>query len=352
MTDSENRSERSLADYQRSLSCFENSNDFSILPGLFLIVRIDAHRVGAWDREDEDYPFSKKFHSTLVDTAERLMLGPVVCAGSYIHGDEISLLLSLQESSNPRKRSKLLSLLSSYASLFANQRLGRGREVVFHAKLSELPDVGTVADYFIWQRLVAIRNSINIILISSCGSDKAKAKEVVKTVSSLNIWERIRYLEDMGIDYWKKDSMFHSGTLLLRDNDGTDRIKGFSAIEGVDSLRLEPLTEKLIEELYESLAITSVALADELLLTRESRFKAPKRRRGRRDQKRVDSSSSGTDNTSDKSRGDKGQHSKPQSREAKLERTSDRSKTDSREPRKNSHRKPVRKNERKPLFPK
>jgi len=263
------KAEKSLADFERRLSANENNNDFSTLPDIFMILRLDAHRVGDWpvnDPEEGDYPFCPSFQNALVDAAYRLIQGPVVGCFSYIHGDEISLLFTANESSNPRKRSKLISTLSSYASLFV-KNFAPDSDVIFHSKLSELPSKEAVVEYFVWQRLVAVRNSVNSILIKGCGDDKDAAREVVQTLNSLTVFERTRYLEDMGVDYWTLDPFINTGTYLLRDPGSLEgQVKLLTGIEGPSTLEAESFSKILLSAIETSLAYSAPALTDQKII--------------------------------------------------------------------------------------
>lgn len=264
------KTERSLSDFERRLSANENNNDFSTLPDIYMILRLDAHRVGDWvveNSQDNEYPFCSSFQNSLVDAAHRLTMGPVVGCFAYIHGDEISLLFTANESSNPRKRSKLISTLSSYASLFV-KNYSESSNIVFHSKLSELPSKEAVVEYFIWQRLVAVRNSVNSILIKGCGDDKSAAKEVVQTLNSLTVLERTRYLEDMGVDYWSLDPFINTGTYLVRDPGSLEgQIKRLVGFEGPATLDPESFASRLSPVLEDSLAFSAPAISDKDILS-------------------------------------------------------------------------------------
>jgi tRNA(His) 5'-end guanylyltransferase len=179
---------------------FETCGDAFILPDMFTVVRLDAHRImpDMWkDVPDSDYPLSDGILEALVATAKFVVGHEIRCAGAYIHGDEISLLLDTKSRGSERRKARLISMLSSTASVgFFSYFM---RPVSFHAKVSELPTVNHVVEYFIWQRLVAERNfyyrTISLALsargeppsvgheILSAGIEKMK-----ETLNTLNIF--------------------------------------------------------------------------------------------------------------------------------------------------------------------
>lgn len=179
---------------------FETCGDGFILPDMFTVVRLDAHRImpDMWqDVPDSDYPLSEGILKALVATAKFVVGHEIRCAGAYIHGDEISLLLDTKSRGSERRKARLISMLSSIASVgFFSYFM---RPVAFHAKVSELPTVHHVVDYFVWQRLVAERNfyyrTISLAL-SARGEPPSVGQEILsagiekmkETANSLNLF--------------------------------------------------------------------------------------------------------------------------------------------------------------------
>jgi tRNA(His) 5'-end guanylyltransferase len=179
---------------------FETCGDGFILPDMFTVVRLDAHRIMSdmWqDVPDSDYPLSEGILKALVSTAKFVVGHEIRCAGAYIHGDEISLLLDTKSRGSERRKARLISLLSSTASVgFFSYFM---RPVAFHAKVSELPTALHVVDYFVWQRLVAERNfyyrTISLAL-SARGEPPSVGQEILsagiekmrETLNTLNIF--------------------------------------------------------------------------------------------------------------------------------------------------------------------
>lgn len=149
---------KQLPDYERHLRKFELCGDGLVLPDMYIIIRLEGDELRSGEelsQVDSINPFEHRFHDCLIETAEALMLHNFRASAIYVHGNTISILMDVWNRSSERRKSRMLSVLSSYASLcFAKYS---GQSLVFCAKLSELPTERHVVDYFVWRRLVAIR---------------------------------------------------------------------------------------------------------------------------------------------------------------------------------------------------
>src|ERR1700736_5479120 len=77
----------------------------------------------------------------------------------YTESDEISLLFGLGENSFGRKLRKLISVLAGEAS--AKFSLLLGAVASFKSRISQLPSLELVVDYFRWRSEDAHRNALN-----------------------------------------------------------------------------------------------------------------------------------------------------------------------------------------------
>jgi len=181
------------------MSKFESCGDSFILPDIHLIVRLDAHRHGEeWEgSEDEEYPFGVGFVQSLSETAGRLMESGYRTVYSFIHGDEISLLLDITETSSPRRRARLVSGLASSAAVEFYRSFNR--RVWFHARLSELPSTTHVIDYFMWQRKVGSRNYLARTIGLALTAEGLSPKEIEERIGKLSEEERYTYAAGLGI---------------------------------------------------------------------------------------------------------------------------------------------------------
>ena len=77
----------------------------------------------------------------------------------YTESDEISLLLNSDDTTFGRKARKIISVLAGEAS--AKFSLLLGNLACFDGRISELPNIGLVVDYFRWRNEDAHRNALN-----------------------------------------------------------------------------------------------------------------------------------------------------------------------------------------------
>ena len=189
---------KSLGEYQRSMDRFERCDGF-ILPEMHLIIRIDAHRTGPeWsDFPDEGYPFDPGFVTALTGTAKHLMGFGFRVLFAFVHGDEISVLLDPQESTNQRRRGRLVSLFSSAGAVGFLREYHR--PVIFHAQLSELPTTGHVIDYFLWQRKVASRNFFSRTLGIRLAALGLSSTEIDAKIGKISEQERESIALEVGL---------------------------------------------------------------------------------------------------------------------------------------------------------
>jgi tRNA(His) guanylyltransferase len=141
---------------------FETAHDLCVLPGLYMVARLDGRSFTRLTKEVHQFeaPFDARFRDMMLGTAEHLMAD---CGFNFAYGytqsDEISLLFGLEENSFQRKLRKLISVLSGEAS--AKFSLLLGAVAAFDCRISELPSVDHVVDYFRWRNEDAHRNALN-----------------------------------------------------------------------------------------------------------------------------------------------------------------------------------------------
>ncbi len=149
-------------DLDQKMRVFETAHDLCVLPGLYMVARLDGRSFTRLTKEVHQFeaPFDPRFRDLMADTAEHLMAG---CGFNMIYGytesDEISLLFGLEENSFGRKLRKLISILAGEAS--AKFSLLLGALACFDCRISQLPSPELVVDYFRWRNEDANRNALN-----------------------------------------------------------------------------------------------------------------------------------------------------------------------------------------------
>jgi tRNA(His) 5'-end guanylyltransferase len=149
-------------DLDQKMRVFETAHDLCVLPGLYMVARLDGRGFTRLTKEVHEFeaPFDPCFRDLMVETAEHLMSG---CGFNVVYGytesDEISLLFGLEENGFGRKLRKLNSILAGEAS--AKFSLSLGAMASFDCRISQLPSVELVVDYFRWRNEDAHRNALN-----------------------------------------------------------------------------------------------------------------------------------------------------------------------------------------------
>ena len=140
---------------------FETAHDLCVLPGLWMVARLDGRNFTRLTKELQNFevPFDERFRDLMIRTTEHLMNCGFRVIYGFTESDEISLLLDYRDQSFGRKTRKLNSVLAGEAS--AKFSLLLGELACFDCRISELPTVDNVVDYFRWRNEDAHRNALN-----------------------------------------------------------------------------------------------------------------------------------------------------------------------------------------------
>jgi tRNA(His) guanylyltransferase len=146
----------------RRMRVYETAHDHAVLPGLHMVARIDGRSFSQLTRVELGLvePYDLRMRDCMVETLRHLACGTgFSILYGYTQSDELNLLFRRDESLFGRKLRKLLSVLAGEAS--AKFSLELGRMGVFDARISQLPMVDDVVDYFVWRQEDAHRNALN-----------------------------------------------------------------------------------------------------------------------------------------------------------------------------------------------
>jgi len=205
---------RSIGEYDRRMSKYENLQDIAFLPDMYVVVRLDAHRLGFhWSSfPDAEYPLGATFSAGMRAATAAILTSGIRILLAFVHGDEISVLIDPQELANGRKKSRLISGLASAASVGLCTALGRG--ALFHAKVSELPTIDHLVEYFFWQTLVARRNTIARHLSIALTARQESKSEIDRLLTKATEEERIATLARFDIHFESLPPYERLGALL------------------------------------------------------------------------------------------------------------------------------------------
>jgi tRNA(His) 5'-end guanylyltransferase len=189
---------------------FETAHDLCVLPGLHMVARLDGRSFTRLTKEVHQFeaPFDVRFRDLMLATAEHLMAD---CGFNIVYGytqsDEISLLFALEENSFQRKLRKLHSILSGEAS--AKFSLLLGAVAVFDCRISQLPSVDLVVDYFRWRNEDAHRNALNAHGYWLLRKQGRSVGEATAAMRGLSVAQKNELLFQSGVNFnnlplWQK----------------------------------------------------------------------------------------------------------------------------------------------------
>ena len=145
----------------RKMRVYEQSLDQIIVPGQYLVARLDGNRFTRLTKEvcQFEAPFDEKFRDIMIETVKALMNYSFRVVYGFTESDEISLLFHPDEETFGRKVRKYNSLLAGVASSAFSMALGQ--QAIFDCRMIPLPNQELVRDYFRWRQEDAHRNALN-----------------------------------------------------------------------------------------------------------------------------------------------------------------------------------------------
>jgi tRNA(His) guanylyltransferase len=191
------------------LRVFETANDLSVLPGIFMVARIDGRNFTHLTKETHPFetPFDTRVRDYMVTTTSHLMDCGFRVVYGYTQSDEISLLFHRDENLFGRKLRKYCSVLAGEAS--ARFSLLLGAMACFDCRISQFPTSDLVVDYFRWRSEDAARNALSAHCYWSLRKVGATANEATKQLDRLSTSEKNELLFQRGINFtglpnWQK----------------------------------------------------------------------------------------------------------------------------------------------------
>ncbi len=189
-------------DLDQKMRVFETAHDLCVLPGLYMVARLDGRGFTHLTKEVHRFeaPFDARFRDLMIETVEYLMAG---CGFNMVYGytesDEISLLFGQEENSFSRKLRKLISILAGEAS--AKFSLLLGAMACFDCRISQLPSVELVVDYFRWRNEDAHRNALNAHCYWLLRKQGKGIREATDTLEGMSVANKNELLFRNGINF-------------------------------------------------------------------------------------------------------------------------------------------------------
>lgn len=174
-------------DLDRKMRVFETAADLCVLPGMFMVARLDGRSFTRLTKDvcQFEAPFDVRFRDLMVATAESLMTCGFRVLYAYTESDEISLLFDPDEQLFGRKMRKYNSTLAGEASARFSLRLGQA--ACFDCRISQLPAAGFVVDYFRWRNEDAARNALSAWCYWTLRRDGLNEQQATKRLLGLSV---------------------------------------------------------------------------------------------------------------------------------------------------------------------
>lgn len=190
-------------DLDAKMRVYEESLDQIIVPGMYLVARLDGNRFTRLTKEicKFEAPFDARFRDMMVETVKELMKYGFRVIYGFTESDEISLLFHPDEDTFGRKVRKYNSLLAGVASAAFSRQLGQPG--IFDCRMIPLPSVELVKDYFAWRQEDAHRNSLNSHCYWMLRKQGKSVKEATETLSGQSVAFKNELLFQNGINYDK-----------------------------------------------------------------------------------------------------------------------------------------------------
>jgi len=186
----------------KSMRVFENLNDAHVLPGIYMVARIDGRSFTHLTRDVHAFesPFDERFRDYMVGTVEHLMDCGFRVLYGYTQSDEISLLFHLNEETFGRKLRKFNSVLAGEASAKFSVLLGSVG--AFDCRVCQLPSQDHVVDYFRWRAEDAHRNALNAHCYWTLRDKGQTAESATQQLLGMSVSKKNDFLfEQAGINF-------------------------------------------------------------------------------------------------------------------------------------------------------
>ena len=201
-----------FSDLDARMRVFETSHDHSVIPGVFMVARLDGRNFTKLTKRvcDPSTPFDKKFSDFMTQTTSHLMSCGFPVIYAFTESDEISLLFRPTIDTFNRKLRKFNSVLASEAG--AKFSLLMQHPCTFDCRISQLPTLQNVIDYFRWRSEDAHRNALSTYCYHILHSNGYSGINAEKRLHGLTASDKNNLLFSHGINFnnipdWQKQGV-------------------------------------------------------------------------------------------------------------------------------------------------
>ncbi|HSI85068.1 MAG: tRNA(His) guanylyltransferase Thg1 family protein [Candidatus Methylacidiphilales bacterium] len=199
-------------DLDKEMRMYETGHDMFILPGVWMVARIDGRSFTRLTKEVHQFeaPFDPRFRDIMLETLQHLMACGFRVSYGYTQSDEISLLFHLDVDSFDRKMRKYNSVLAGEASAAFSLKLGA--LATFDCRISELPNTSKVRDYFLWRQEDASRNALNSHCYWLLRKEGKTVRQATRALEGASVADKNELLFQRGVNFselplWQRRGM-------------------------------------------------------------------------------------------------------------------------------------------------
>lgn len=180
---------------------YETCNDHSVIPNMYMVARLDGKGFTKLTKNKGfKKPFDVDFSNIMRTVTYHLMENTgIKFIYGYTQSDEISLLFDINEDTFARKLRKFNSTLAGHASAVASLKLDE--PVVFDCRISQLPTIELVCDYFSWRQEDANRNALIGYCYWTLRTKGYSARKATSLMEGMSKAQQNELLFSLGINY-------------------------------------------------------------------------------------------------------------------------------------------------------
>lgn len=191
---------------------YEECSDVKIPKEIYMVARLDGKGFSNLTKKQGFLkPFDPRFNSYMVKTTNYLIQE---CGFNIIYGytqsDEISLLFSINENTFSRKMRKFNSTLAGLASSYFTKE--SSLLACFDCRISQLPNIELVKDYFSWRQADARRNALNAYVYWHLIGKEYSTRSATSFMDGFSNKSKLEYLLSEGVNFnsvplWHKNGV-------------------------------------------------------------------------------------------------------------------------------------------------
>lgn len=184
--------------FEREQRAREYFHGLRVLPGAYVVLRLDGRGFSKFTEADFDKPFDERFSTLMMETAAALM-AELGGRYGYTESDEISLLLDPASTLFGGSVEKLVSVSAGIASAAFTHAAGIPAH--FDSRIWLGTDAAAVADYFSWRQSDAARCALNGWAYWTLRKSGSSARQATKTLDRASTADKNELLHAHGIDF-------------------------------------------------------------------------------------------------------------------------------------------------------